>query len=673
VKKHLTWLIPTLASIAIYLLASSSAWAEKRVALVIGNGQYQYVTPLKNPNNDAPDLAASLREIGFDVILRTDIGREGFEEALSEFARKAVGADTALFYYAGHGLQFEGQNYLLPIDVKAEDALDVRFRAVKIDHVREAMDQMRGVKILILDACRSNPLAEQMPSRSFGGVAGTRGLARIEHAEGMVISYATAIDQVAADGTDRNSPFTKALIAQLREPGLEIGAMFRRVARDVYDATGGRQQPEISVSLRAEYYLNQSETDSEVWAKIRSGADESTLRAFIERYPSSFYAPDANLLLDAIKRHNAEQAEKAAAAKREAALNDKLAALEGQQAKLRAEEQELEHSAAEAKQQEIDARVRLATAEQEREKAARDALSDSAIEPDKSAQAQREREQALRQQVEQQQAAVSVAERERIARATLEKERAEEELRSKAAEQTQLDEKARREKELRESAERARLLAEEVTKLQAEVARLTPAAEAARTAAQAAGDKVAVAREKIAMATQNEVSKATSSPAANTQADMVKSIKAEMVRIGCYFGAPDDDWSSRRMTRALQGFVHFAKLKVAPETPSQTFLDDLKARQGKVCPVVCSPREDLKGDNCVAKKCPRGETVDSVGDCVMRPGIRLIEEPKAMITRSPSSLRRTAAQAPRQSVTAGPRRQSSQPHCFNFNGNQYCE
>ena len=223
-------------SVLILTFWVGTALADKRVALIIGNSQYTRISPkLANPANDAHDIAQALEGIGFEVILRTDVGKGDFDRSLAEFARKASGADTALFYYAGHGLQYQRQNFFLPVDIEVQDAADVEFQAVGMDRVLEAINKAEGVKIVILDACRDNPLAKQFTARSLNGGGMTRGLARIDRTEGLIIAYATAPDQVAQDGAGRNSPFTESLIRRIKEPGLEIGTMFRRVTSDVFE------------------------------------------------------------------------------------------------------------------------------------------------------------------------------------------------------------------------------------------------------------------------------------------------------------------------------------------------------------------------------------------------------------------------------------------------------
>ncbi|QGM47257.1 caspase family protein [Methylocystis heyeri] len=283
-------------------LSITPTLADKRVALIVGNSKYAQINKLANPGNDAPDFAKAMESMGFEVILRVDVGKSEFDRALAEFARKSEGADTALFYYAGHGLQYQRQNFLLPTDIEVQDSADVEFRAVGLDRVLQAISRTSGVKILILDACRDNPLATQFSSRSIGDGGAPRGLVRIDRTEGLVIAYATAPDQVAQDGSGRNSPFTQSLINHIREPGLEIGTMFRRVANDVFEQTKGRQRPEISISLLNDYFLNPAENDRIVWSRIRDSDNISDFKGFIEKFPTSPFAQEAQFRIDLFER-----------------------------------------------------------------------------------------------------------------------------------------------------------------------------------------------------------------------------------------------------------------------------------------------------------------------------------------------------------------------------------
>jgi hypothetical protein len=243
---------PILICSAVWLF-TVAAQAETRVALVIGNGDYKNTGRLANPRNDATDIAAALTRDGFEVITGFDLDRASMEDAESRFARKARDADAAIFYYSGHAIQYAGTNYLLPVDATIRDSTDLR-RLAKVDDIVDDVQQAKTLRVLILDSCRDNPLADEL-KRALGSARGTsvqRGLARIDNPRGMIVAYSTQAGQTADDGTGRNSPFTAALLQQIETPE-EISTVFRRTAAEV--ARGGRQLPELSLSFFGDFYL----------------------------------------------------------------------------------------------------------------------------------------------------------------------------------------------------------------------------------------------------------------------------------------------------------------------------------------------------------------------------------------------------------------------------------
>jgi tetratricopeptide (TPR) repeat protein len=233
---------------------------DRRVALVIGNSAYAAFPRIPNPRNDAEDLAASLRTLGFDVLTGLDLNRAKMEELLIAFARKARQSDTALVFYAGHGLQHNGINYLAPTDAKIDDETDLR-KLVNLQDVMNDLQSASRVRILIVDACRDNEAIKQLAGRlpATRSAAFTRGLARVEAADGTLVTFATQPNRVAADGQGRNSPFTQALLKHLATPGLELRTLMTRVRSDVVTATGGAQRPEVWDSLVGEFAFQASQ------------------------------------------------------------------------------------------------------------------------------------------------------------------------------------------------------------------------------------------------------------------------------------------------------------------------------------------------------------------------------------------------------------------------------
>jgi uncharacterized caspase-like protein len=250
------WRGATLACAACILAwtALTPAHAETRVALVIGNGDYRNTTTLPNPHNDATDVAAALQRIGFTTIVGLDLDKAGMEDAEIRFARAAHDADVAVFYYSGHAIQYAATNYLLPVDAQIKDAVDLR-RLTKVDDIVVDLQQARNLRILVLDSCRDNPLADQL-KRSLGERSASvqRGLARLGSPEGMIVAYSTLAGQTANDGDGRNSPYTAAFLKQIETPQ-EIGTIFKKVANEVIVSTGNKQHPELVTSLYDDFYL----------------------------------------------------------------------------------------------------------------------------------------------------------------------------------------------------------------------------------------------------------------------------------------------------------------------------------------------------------------------------------------------------------------------------------
>lgn len=221
----------------------------RRIALIIGNSTYSAVPALKNPATDARAIAETLKSIGFEkVTLKFDLDRQATWAALTEFAGEAARADWAVVYYAGHGIELDGQNYVIPTDAKLDSDRSVLFETVPLDHMVEATAGARKFRLVILDACRNNPFLQTMTrvasTRSIG-----RGLSRVEPKGGVLVAYAAKAGEVALDGEGGNSPFVVALIEQLRRPGVEVGFLFRKVRDSVLKLTNNTQEPYTYGSL----------------------------------------------------------------------------------------------------------------------------------------------------------------------------------------------------------------------------------------------------------------------------------------------------------------------------------------------------------------------------------------------------------------------------------------
>lgn len=269
------WRAGLIGILTLLLMSAVQAAPERRVALVIGNSKYESVGRLPNPQSDAEMVATSLREAGFsNVTLSTDLTREKLVEALHRFSSDAENADWAVVYYAGHGIEVSGMNYLIPIDARLKTDRDLQYEAVPMTQVLGAVEGARKLRLLVLDACRDNPFAAAMVrsaglTRSIG-----RGLARIEPDAGTLVAYSAKHGQVAEDGDGAHSPFVSALVKHINTPGLEINRLFRRVTSDVLVATNRRQEPFTYGSLPDEDFyfkiaISRPDLKSE---KDRSGA-----------------------------------------------------------------------------------------------------------------------------------------------------------------------------------------------------------------------------------------------------------------------------------------------------------------------------------------------------------------------------------------------------------------
>jgi tetratricopeptide (TPR) repeat protein len=224
----------------------------RRVALIIGNAAYQHTDPLSNPSNDAREVAVSLRRLGFQTVIDgTDLDAEKLAGKVRDFSRALKGADLAFFYYAGHGVQVNGLNYMMPVDAKMADESDVYAETVELNDVLKHMERQAKTNIIILDACRNNPLQRNL-SRSMGtrSAAASQGLAEIRSGVGTLIVFATQPGNVALDGAEKHSPFTAGLLKHLETPNIDIAIMLRRVRDDVIDSTKGQQVPWEHSSLR---------------------------------------------------------------------------------------------------------------------------------------------------------------------------------------------------------------------------------------------------------------------------------------------------------------------------------------------------------------------------------------------------------------------------------------
>lgn len=305
------YLIASLSAAAL-LVSADAALADKRVAFVVGNGAYRNVAALPNPAIDAKSMARLLRNVGFEVVEGTNLTRDRMTEKLLDFGKKAEGADVALFFYAGHGIAVNGTNYLLPVDSDLKSEMDVKLgAAINVDVTLEQTMNDAKVKLVFLDACRDNPFAAKIRSARATRSANVQtGLAEMKSGEGTLIAFATGPGQTALDGeAGTNSPFTRALMANIATPGIEIQQAMTRVRAQVNEETGKNQLPWGHTNLTGTVYLNQaaalaataetanaaapagpaSEVELEFWRSIKDSSKTEELNAYLVNYPNGTF------------------------------------------------------------------------------------------------------------------------------------------------------------------------------------------------------------------------------------------------------------------------------------------------------------------------------------------------------------------------------------------------
>ena len=277
------------------------ASAETRVALVIGNGAYREIAALANPPDDAGDVSAELKTLGFKVTTGVDLDQAGMEREIAEFSKAAASADVSLFYYGGHGLQVASQNFLIPVDARLHSEDDIYNHTVHFDEILKAQEQGKGIHLIFLDACRTNPLKDAPAS------VHAEGLARVGNAAGFLIAFATQPDNVAYDGAGRNSPFAQALLGHLAAVGQDVSSMMIEVRKDVIAATGGSQIPWENSSLTRQFYFAPGAAPSGspetlLWQLAGGQRDLNLLHFYLERYPDGSHVADVRSLVTEIDK-----------------------------------------------------------------------------------------------------------------------------------------------------------------------------------------------------------------------------------------------------------------------------------------------------------------------------------------------------------------------------------
>lgn len=505
-----------------------AAHAERRVALVIGNSAYKSVPRLANPVNDAALVGGMFKKAGFDnVEIKLDVNAVDMRRSLREFSNRTRDAEVAVVYYAGHGIELDGNNYLIPTDATLETDGDVLDETIALDRALFAVEPAKQLRLVILDACRDNPFAKTM-KRTVAARAIGRGLAKVEPTSpNTMIAFAAKAGSTASDGDSKNSPFAAALVERLPTPGLDLRKAFGFVRDDVLKNTGYKQEPYVYGSLGGDDVSlipakpvaagpqanPQDAVRRDYELALQTGEKDAWL-AFLRAYPDGFYADLAKVQLRKIE---AEQARAAAADKARQAEDDK---------------------------------ARLAT--------------------DRAKKAEQDK-------------AAAVAKAAEDARLAAEKTKRVEEAKAAAAEQRRKDAEAA------------------VAKAQADKA----AAEKA-LADRIANDKLAAEQKVAAVA---PTSQPTTSPQETT-----KLVQSELRRVGCLAAAADGEWNATSQ-RSLTLFNKYAGTKFDTKLASFDALDAIKAKPGRVCPLVCEHGFKADGDSCVKIACRAGYRVNDDNEC----------------------------------------------------------
>jgi uncharacterized caspase-like protein len=607
--------VAALVSLALTLGAGPSWAAEKRVALVIGNSAYKRVVQLPNPARDAAAMAELLKRSGFDVVeSRNDLNNTDMRRAIRDFSFKAQDADIAVVFYAGHGMEVDGTNYLLPVDAVLERDLDVEDEAVSLDRIVKVLEPVKRLRLIILDACRDNPFAGSMKktiaTRSIG-----RGLAKVEVAvSDTMIAFAAKAGSTAGDGDNGNSPFTTALLNNITTPGLDLRIAFGRVRDEVLRATNNRQEPFVYGSLGGDTVALVPQKAAPVDPNATARQDyEFAAQIGTKQAWDSFLAVHASGLYADLAR---AQYEKLKAAEQASAKAEEAQRSAEQQAKTKSEDfrRQLEEQGA---RQAEEVKKRL------------------------TEQAKRDLDEERRKVAENSKREVDEARRQ-----------------AEAAQLQAEDARRQIEEAKRQAVEDARRQVAEA-KRQADEAKRAAAAEALRVTALEAKR---ASEQKLALAVQPPASEIKPAPVvvvpAMDPADLRRLLQAHLKRVGCDPDIIDGNWNEGSR-KALDQFNKNAGTNFDVKLASLDALDAVRAKTSRVCPLVCGKGQRAEGDRCLQITCESGFVLGPNGVCHKRP------EPAARsANREP---------APRAAPGGGGGGGGGGGKCFTFNGKRFCE
>jgi uncharacterized caspase-like protein len=545
----------------LFCISAEPALAEKRVALIIGMSQYKQVPRLANPARDADAMTALFKKAGFDVVdSRRDLGISELRLAIREFSEISRDADISVVYYAGHGIEVDGTNYLVPADARLLSDFDVEDETISLDRVLKALDPVKRLRLVILDACRDNPFTKTM-KRSIARRSIGRGLGQIEPATSdTLVAYAAKAGAVASDGDGENSPFAAALVKYITEPGLDLRLAFGRVRDDVMKNTSNRQEPFLYGSLGGQTMAlvppiaKPADPEAEARVDYEFAAQIGTREAW-----DSFLASHSKGLYANLAR----------------AQNSKLSAAQQTRAKADDARRDAEEQAA---QKAAELRKQLEEQSTRQTAEARQKLSE---------QAKKDLEDARRQVAEQ-------------ARKELEDARKQVELAQQQAEAA------------RQQVEKAKRQAIADAQLQVEQAKHGAQEESKLDSKQDT--------EKVASLTSDQSVPPSPPPASPKidQADITRLLQAHLRRVGCNAGTVDGNWDDNSR-KALDLFNKNAHTGFDIKLASLDALDAVRDKTDRVCPLICGKGQHAEGDRCVQISCGSGFFLNSSGACEKRP------------------------------------------------------
>jgi uncharacterized caspase-like protein len=557
------------------VFTAHSAFADKRVALVIGNSAYQNVPRLANPARDAAAIGDMFRAAKFDVVeARRDLGIVEMRRVMRDFSDKSRDADISVVYFAGHGIEVEGINYLIPVDAVLERDRDAFDEAIQLDRVLQAVEPARRMRLIILDACRDNPFQRTM-KRTIASRTLERGLSTVEPTKpNTLIAFAAKSGSTADDGNGANSPFTTALLKHLPTPGLDLRKAFGLVRDDVMKATHDKQEPFVYGSLggsdvslvpaaaTSEAANQQADVRRDYELAERIGTPDAW-DTFLKQYPAGLYSDFAKAQLRKLLAEDARLSttEKARQAEAEKARLAAAGAKAADQAKAAREAKAAEEARVAAEKKKLAEQIRAEAAERARA-AAEKAVSDKLAK--ENADAETKVAEAARKAAEKAQA-------EKIKLATLEQK--------KAADT--------------ETAE-ARAAKDAASKPPAADAN-TPHDNPARVAAlPSSPEKIAITPQQVA-----------------------RSLQTELRRVGCQTGELGDDWTATSR-RALGLFNKHTGLKFDVKVASIDALEAVRGKTTRICPLICDHGFRPDGESCVKITCNAGSFLNDDNECEKR-------------------------------------------------------